>query len=125
MRATYSKYILHKSSRPAIYIWVRFIIGCVQYTLKYGTFPSKTLHGLFQARHCMDISKQDIAWTFPSKTLHGLFQARHSMYIPSKTLHGHFQTRHCKDFSKQDIAWTFPCHNGLCSSTRAAIAATP
>src|SRR6218665_1059428 len=36
MRATYSKYILHKSSKPATYIWVRLIIGCVQYTLKYG-----------------------------------------------------------------------------------------
>src|SRR6218665_2665160 len=37
MRATYSKYILHKSSKPATYIWVRLIIGCVQYTLKYGS----------------------------------------------------------------------------------------
>src|SRR6218665_2192033 len=36
MRATYSKYILHKASKPATYIWVRLIIGCVQYTLKYG-----------------------------------------------------------------------------------------
>src|SRR6218665_2601726 len=36
MMATYSKYILHKSSKPATYIWVRLIIGCVQYTLKYG-----------------------------------------------------------------------------------------
>src|SRR6218665_1505029 len=36
MRATYSKYILHKASKPATYIWVRLIIGCVQYTLKYS-----------------------------------------------------------------------------------------
>src|SRR6218665_2605580 len=40
MRATYSKYILHKSSKPATYIWVRLIIGCVQYTLKYGSYCS-------------------------------------------------------------------------------------
>jgi len=40
MRATYSKYILHKVSKPATYIWVRLIIGCVQYTLKYGSFLS-------------------------------------------------------------------------------------
>ena len=37
MMATYSKYILHKSSKPATYIWVRLIIGCVQYTRKYGS----------------------------------------------------------------------------------------
>src|SRR6218665_1427341 len=38
MRATCSKYILHKASKPATCIWVRLIIGCVQYTLKYGNY---------------------------------------------------------------------------------------
>src|SRR6218665_1639136 len=38
MMATYSKYILHKASKPATYIWVRLLIGCVQYTLKYGIY---------------------------------------------------------------------------------------
>ena len=41
MGASYVKYFLHKSSKPASYIQVRLIIRCVLYARKYGTKEDK------------------------------------------------------------------------------------